>query len=331
MNVFNPDDDNNKYKDSGVQRCQILGITEDVPESNSNLHSILDRLKLESVKYSLAFDLKCANAVFGLSAHSGKRACLWCEGLITELGQLRSLGSLDYWYEEYAKAGAKKLNMQYFMNVINPRILYKDLDPSTMIQDLIPPPELHLLIGVVTLVGVALLDIWEDFDEFLNNKNVFMRGYQGRGWDGNNSNKILNCLEALEFKLNTSAPHLLPFTRCLFEFRKVKDACFGVNLDPAYKRELANFKNSFTVLQELCIELNTPISFTWKIHILFFHVEPFIDSNNQSLGKFSEQCGEAIHAKFKPTWSRYKRDSNHPEHGEKLKSAVVDFCSRRIN
>ena len=45
----------------------------------------------------------------------------------------------------------------------------------------------------------------------------------------------------------------------------------------------------------------------------------------------TEQCGEAIHAKFKPIWARFKRDNKNPDHGGKFKSAVVDFDLRRIN
>ena len=53
------------------------------------------------------------------------------------------------------------------MNVINPRILYKDLDLETLIIDLISPPELNILIELVTLICVALLDTWHDFDNLL--------------------------------------------------------------------------------------------------------------------------------------------------------------------
>ena len=79
-----------------------------------------------------AFDLKCANAVFGLSSHAGKRACLWCEGLRNEeCGKLRTLGSLDYWYEKYVvENNSKKSNMQHYMNVIYPRIFYLEENPA---------------------------------------------------------------------------------------------------------------------------------------------------------------------------------------------------------
>ena len=64
---------------------------------------------------------------------------------------------------------------------------------------------------------------------------------------------------------------------------------------------------------------------------MFYHVEQFIKTNNKSLGKYSEQCGEAIHAKFKPTWARFKGTIKIQIMGKKFKSAVVDFDLRRIN
>ena len=115
VNVF----ESEKFLNSGVQRCQILAIKEDVPESNFNIRTILDNLNL--------FDLKCDNAIFGLSSHAGKRACLWCEGLATsEPGELRLLVGRVF------KTGHDNTKMKDCMNVINPRILYKDEDPKSL-------------------------------------------------------------------------------------------------------------------------------------------------------------------------------------------------------
>ena len=112
VNIFDPEDNNvnsERFLNSGVQRCQILGITENVPESNYNLRLILEKLNFQNVQFNIVFDLKCANSVFGLSSHAGLRACLWCEGLLTtESGKLRSLESLDYWYSKYAETGFNK-------------------------------------------------------------------------------------------------------------------------------------------------------------------------------------------------------------------------------
>ena len=66
--------------------------------------------------------------------------------------------------------------MQHYMKVRHPRILY----PDSLIQHLVPPPELHLLIVVVPALGCLLMDVWPVFDDWLNTKNILQRGYQGR-------------------------------------------------------------------------------------------------------------------------------------------------------
>ena len=333
VNVFDPDVEKSsgKYSNSGVQRCHILAISEDIPESNQNLRLIIDKLHLEEVKFSVAFDLKCANSVFGLSNHAGKRACLYCEGICTaECGDLRTLKSLDYWYSEYEKTGFDKSKMKDCMNVINQRILYLDEDPNTLIQNLVPPPELHLLIGVVSLLGSLLLELWPDFDLWLKSKNILQRGYQGRGWDGNNSNNILKYLDDLEAKIISQTPNLVPFVQCLKDFRYVKNACFGHDFEPTHEAVITKFKNSFMCCQDLSESLGNKLSMTWKVHIILNHVSPFVNFHKCGLGRYAEQVGEAMHSKFKPTWARYKRKEEHPEHNERLLSAVKDFGGRRI-
>ena len=76
--------------------------------------------------------------------------------------------------------------------------MYLDLRTATLIKHLVPPPKLHLLIGFVSLLGNFLLDTWQGFDDWLKSINVIQRGYQGRGWDRNNSNKVLENLDCLE-------------------------------------------------------------------------------------------------------------------------------------
>ena len=49
VNVFEPNSESGKFLNSGVQRCQILTVTEDVPESNFNLRTILENLNLQDV------------------------------------------------------------------------------------------------------------------------------------------------------------------------------------------------------------------------------------------------------------------------------------------
>jgi len=123
-----------------------------------------------------------------------------------EKGTIRTLGSLDYWYSQYAENGSIKKDMKNYMNVINHRILYYEEYPDTVLEQLIPPPELHILIGFVKSLGVLLLDAWPRFDHWLVSNNIFQRGYQGRGWDGNNSNRILKNLDSLEDDVSKYMP-----------------------------------------------------------------------------------------------------------------------------
>ena len=115
-----------KYLDTGVQRIQFLAIVEDIPETYENVKTILKFLDLESLGFNIgkmlkiviilmlfmnlksfsflyhssciAWDLKLANLMLGLSAHGGKHACLYCESEkdseASKETVLRSFGSL---------------------------------------------------------------------------------------------------------------------------------------------------------------------------------------------------------------------------------------------
>ena len=205
------------------------------------------------------------------------------------------------------KNGLNMKDMKNYINVINPRILFLTEDPDTILENLIPPPELHLLWALL------LLDAWPGFDQWIKTKNIFQRGYQGRGWDGDNSNRILKNLDNLEGQIKSSMPILLSVVQCLKDFRSVKDSCFGNPFEPGYERTFTLLKNSFLSAQQVADIVGHKLNCTWKIHILLCHVVPFVKYHKCGLSKFAEQNGEAIRAKFKPTWSRFKRQSEHPE------------------
>ena len=106
---------------------------------------------------------------------------------------------------------------------------------------------------------------------------------------------------------------------------------FQKKLKFGYKFCFARFKNSFKSCQELATLLGFNLNITWKVHILLCHVEPFVEFHSCGLSNFAEQTGEAIHAKFKPAWARFKRLKEHQEHADRLLKAVMDFGGRRIS
>ena len=98
----------------------------------------------------VAADLKLLNVLLGLSSHSGKFACIYCEGEIgMESGRLRTFGSCVKNNMDYVASGSKSSTMQRYFNCINMPLLRMDSDMEVM--DALPPPELHLMMGAVNL------------------------------------------------------------------------------------------------------------------------------------------------------------------------------------
>nr|XP_047125442.1 uncharacterized protein LOC124807543 isoform X1 [Hydra vulgaris] len=254
INVFDPKNhysSSEMYEDSGVKRCFILAIVEMVSEDNGNLQKLLELLKLEEVDFSFAFDLKCANSVFGLSSHSGKYACLYCEGECSlKAGKLRTLGSIDLCYDQYVCEGKKRLKMQDYKNVINPHLIYLKENQETILEHILPPPELHIMMGVVDKLCTMLLCVWPPFQNWLKIHYILMRGYHGVGLDGNNANKFMSLLDVLERDVTLTATiDILPIINCLRKFSLVKSAVFGLEMGADISAKIEAFKCSFSSLQ----------------------------------------------------------------------------------
>ena len=77
---------------SGVQKVLIIAIVEDIPEKYESLRLVFEKLSLEDVNYYIAFDLKCANVLFDLPSHAGKKSLLVVNvRLIKELLELLTI------------------------------------------------------------------------------------------------------------------------------------------------------------------------------------------------------------------------------------------------
>ena len=232
VNIFEEQESENKFMNSGVQKVLIIAIVEDIPEKYENLRLVLEKLSLEDVNYYIAFYLKCANVLFGLSSHAGKKACLWCSGECTlDKGTLRTIDNIDSCYEAYIKNGSIRSSMKEFDNIVNKRLIYLNTNKNIVLENLVAPPELHLLIGAVDKIAGFLLTEWDGFDLWLKKHYIVKRGYHGVGWDGNNANKILKLIDELQLKVQLKVPYLLPVIQSLRTFKSVKEACFGRSLD----------------------------------------------------------------------------------------------------
>ena len=114
-------------------------MSEGLQEIYTNLRIVVEKLQLNSIDCVYACDLKLINAILGISSHSGKHACCYCEGVMDlESGKLGTWGSLSDWHAKYEAAGSKAKNMQFFTNQIHPPLLTGE--PSVTILSGIPLP-----------------------------------------------------------------------------------------------------------------------------------------------------------------------------------------------
>lgn len=168
-------------------------------------------------------------------------------------------------------------------------------NPEELILDIIPPPELHLMIGVVnTLFNHMLKEFNVDTLRWENACQVRRETKRGAsGFNGNASKRLLDNVDILRSSCSIGC---IKYVQALHDFRSVVSACFGMILDSNFVSYINNFKKSYLALN---------ISVTLKVHAVFFHVTQFCSKHNKALGFYSEQAIESTHFEFKSIWDGY--------------------------
>ena len=84
----------------------------------------------------------------GIMSHSSTYPCTWCESKagFENPGPLRTLGRIRELSKAYKEAGCPKTKACDYFNAINEPLF--DGDDDTTILEIIPPPELHLMLGM---------------------------------------------------------------------------------------------------------------------------------------------------------------------------------------
>ena len=145
-------------KDGGVKRLFIIGIVPNIQENYANVLKMWHLVQLLgpnacSSLPSKVFccDLKLANILLGLMSHGSNHPCSWCDSHRTSMSQkgcLRTLGSItEKFWNWFVTTGQNKSKAKHYGNVVHCPILKGD--PNEKVINLLPPPELHLLIGPV--------------------------------------------------------------------------------------------------------------------------------------------------------------------------------------
>lgn len=312
-----------KFKESGVKKLLILALVDNTQENYDNVLKVWSLLNLNDLDESvtIATDLKLANILVGIMSHASLFPCTWCfapKAELIECGEYRTLGECISNSSAFEENGSKKKKANNYKNSIHPPIFTGD--DNDLVLDVIPPPQLHLLLGVVNTMCKHMSSECEaDILRWTKECNVSREFFNGSpSFAGNSCKKLLNEVDVLR---SFCCLKCLKYVQCFKDFRAVVDSCFSQNLEENYEKNIFAFKKSYIALE---------IPVTPKVHAVFFHVLHFCRRTGKALGFFSEQSIEAVHADFKATWSKYKTANTNSTYSVNLLKAVQEYNSRHV-
>lgn len=175
-----------------------------------------------------------------------------------------------------------------------------------------PPPELHLYLGVI---NGLFNNMAKEFESTALSwaKACNVERQVTFGFNGNNCKQLLKKLDVLS---SICPEECQKYVKVFTDFRIVVNACFSKTLNPEFANFIDNFKRSYLALG---------ISVTPKVHCIFIHVKEFCEKHQVGLGIFSEQAFESVHFEFKTIWSKYAVKVGHPVYAKKLLRAICEF------
>lgn len=256
--------------------------------------------------------------------HASAHPCTWCvsqKNNLETVGELRTISRITNNYNNYKKKNNKK-EAQKFENCVNTPIITSERD---RILEILPPPELHLLLGTVNhLFNHMDTEFPTIASQWAKECNVFRVDiYRGTlGFHGNSCKTLLRNVDKLRRLSNCYDLNCLKFVDTFEKFRKVVDSCFSLTLHSKYTIYIHDFKISF-------LKLN--ISTTSKIHATFFHVQQFCEVYGLGLGFYSEQAFETVYNDFNKSWQNFKViNVDNSAYGDKLLRGVCTYNSRHL-
>ena len=228
----------------------------------------------------------------------------------------RTFDSLRETFWSFYHSGGNSATVKQFGNSLHlPILRYSD---DVKVLEKFPPPELHLLIGVVTKLFKKLLKQWNGADRWLSEVHVDREFYHGGSFTGNSVKKLLNNINKLE-ELAAAEEQCQPYIDAFSSFQKVVDARFGNELLEYF--EARRFEETY-------LKLDIPV--TPKVHIVIFHVPELCNEFRRGLGIYSKQATESVHYDFDSFGEKYKVNRNHPEFGSHLLKAVSAYNAHNI-
>ena len=217
------------------------------------------------------------------------------------------------WYSSSkGKSSAKQ-----FGNVIHsPLVKHEDEDVEVI--DILVPPELHLLIGVVNTLYSHMIKVWPQANIWPKKCYVEKEAMHGGAFNGNSCMTLLNNVDLLR---SMCPIQCLRFVELFSLFKSIVKSCFSTTLLPDFRDHIHDFRKAYK---------DSGLPVTPKLHMVFYHVTEFCCRTGGALGIWSEQATEAAHSDFKVTWNKYKVNLINPRYPERILHAVCEYNSLHL-
>ena len=137
-------------------------------------------------------------------------------------------------------------------NVIHPPIKSDNLEDSTHVIEIIPPPELHLLIGPVITLNNELEQVWPQFQDWLKACNVKKTDYHGGSFEGNDSRALLKNINRLEELFPVTNLKTKKYSIALSALNEVVATCYGPELHPDFEKKTRKIHRGIPKLENQC-------------------------------------------------------------------------------
>lgn len=297
-----------KWKDTGVKKIFIIALAPNTQENYTNVKFLWSKLAINKcfAEYSatITTDLKLANIIAGLTGNTSTHPCILCDVTKNNLhscGTLRTSAKCLSNYNNWCNNGSIKIKAKNFQNCIHPPLFYAGIDQ--LILDVMPPPELHLLLGCVNKLYSHMLILYPNIATKWAQQCHVERNYANGGnfsFEGNACKSLLKNVDKLQTICELDPGGLagcMDYVDTFKKFEIVVHDCFSHDLRANFEHHIEEFKRSYEVLG---------ISVTPKVHTIFYHVAQFCSKHRKGLGFFGEQATESVHHDFNENWKNYK-------------------------
>jgi hypothetical protein len=199
-------------------------------------------------KFYVATHLTLANILTGIMTHGSMYPCTWCNIVKYHLfnkGTLRSLESNRKNYNNWSISRGNKNDLTKFGNCIFPPIIQSSAENAVILK-IIPPPVLHLMMGVVNNIYSAMnKDVPEVCKKWAGICHVQKEAFYGGSFNGNSCRLLLAKVDVLR---SICPLNCLKYVQCLCTFELVVKSCFGNNLLNNFENVIQQFKSDFIQL-----------------------------------------------------------------------------------